>query len=147
MAKKITQFDIPTLKRLDPELNEALAKVGKRHGISIEMDSGGRYDSKTANLKIKLALLNEDGSTFDKEREDFIHHVERMKKFNVVSDISADWLDKSFVERGRTFTVTGMKPGNKFNIVTRRDDGKTYFWTSRLVDEAFKRITPANAAA
>src|ERR1700674_2933142 len=79
MAKKITKFDVPTLKMLDPDLNEALAKVGKKYGINIEMDSGGKYETKTATLKIKLTVLNEDGTVFDKEREAFLQQAERLR--------------------------------------------------------------------
>jgi hypothetical protein len=129
----ITKFDIPTLKSLDPELNKALAEVGKKFGITIKMDSGGKYDAKTANLKIKLTVLNPDGSEFDADSEEFIKMARAYPNL-----VNPEWLDKTFLWRNRTYKVVGYKPGRKFGIVTHRDDGETYLFSVNIVKENFK---------
>lgn len=47
--------------------------------------------------------------------------------------LKTSWLDKSFVDRGRTYNIVGYEPGRKYSVKTTRDDGKTYNWLDSCV--------------
>lgn len=46
-----------------------------------------------------------------------------------------DALGKSFRYKNRTYTITDLKPGNKFCVCAKRDDGKSYSFTKQVFDD------------
>src|SRR5689334_208178 len=70
---KIKAFDSPILQKLRPEIEAALAGLGRRHGITIRV-GGARFTERTADLKLELAVRGGDGRAIRKEAEAFDKH-------------------------------------------------------------------------
>lgn len=106
---------------------EALADVEKKYGV--KLDTGNiTYDSNSLTLQLKAARTDKDV-----QKEEFLQAVRYMPMF------TADDYMKKVVINKRTFTITGLKPGNKYNVVLTRDDGKVYNYVVTAVIDALKK--------
>lgn len=60
----IAKFNKPILRMLRTEIDDALAELAKRHGISLHIANGTFYND-TMTFKLKGALLDGDGVAAD----------------------------------------------------------------------------------
>src|SRR4051794_1137925 len=70
-AMKIKAFDALVLRKMQPEIEAALAAPGRKHGITIRAGTA-RFRERTAELKLGLAVIGGDGKSARKEAEELV---------------------------------------------------------------------------
>lgn len=89
-------------KDIHAEIDEAVAAVARKHGLSAKKH-GGRYTSSSWSARIELVELTEPGAETP-EAQDYLKKAE-------LYGLKADWLGKSFIgSKGRSFRIVGLKP-------------------------------------
>jgi hypothetical protein len=130
-----------TLKQwetIQEDLVAALTKVAKKHNVTFERN-GFRYGDNDCTFRVLATVNDASGAKRDLQREAYIAEAK-----NKWSDLESKWLDKSFTDRGRTYSIIGYAPSRKYSVVTRRDDGEPYFWTDSFI---VQKMTGVKAAA
>jgi hypothetical protein len=90
---KIKAFDAFLLKKLQPEIEAALAELGRRHGITIRTGRA-HFSERTADLKLELAVIGGDGRPARREAEEF-------EKYHAMFGLEAADLGRTIVARPR----------------------------------------------
>jgi len=127
--KQITKFEAQQIR---VGLNEALAQLGKKLGLSFSVGTI-RFDSATAEIKVKAAVQNPDGTFEDP-------YVREFKKYCSLHRLTEDDLGARFVANGSVFQITGFNPRNsRYPLLAKSaQTGKIYkfpVWNIReLVD-------------
>jgi hypothetical protein len=107
-------------KELRSELETALAAIGAKLGMSIQLAGSMSYNETTISVKITANLPNRAGNVEPLEAKDFKANAWRWGL--VESD-----LGRTFTSRGQTYTITGAKPrSSQYPILGQRKDGKTF---------------------
>ncbi len=122
----IKEFNRAICKTVAAEIEVALQTIADFHHIVIKT-GGGKFDYHTYALTLNLSTVGKDGKVHTREADDFPTFC---KMFN----LDAADLGKSFHDRGRVYTVTGLKPGNpKYPVMVTRDDGKKFKYPASRV--------------
>lgn len=128
----ITKKDCQTIR---DALNTALEAVGKDLGLSLDV---GRmsYTSTSVSIKLTAAVIAADGVVMTEE-------ARNVKEWAFHHGCGEDALGKTFMQRGRTFRITGYKPRSpKWPwLATAVDDGRSY----KFQDSAVKRALGVTA--
>ena len=74
---KIKSFDAHVLKKLQPEIEAALAVLGRKYGITIHAGTA-RFRERTADLKLELAVIGGDGKSARREAEEFAKGIVKL---------------------------------------------------------------------
>ena len=103
------------LQDIRPEMDEALKPLAEKYGITIQVGNGS-YGGLTGHLKVNLATTNEEGE--DQNAIDY-------KRYASLYNLKEEWLNQSFVQRGETYTIVGLNPKKRKNmlLVRRERDG------------------------
>jgi DNA replicative helicase MCM subunit Mcm2 (Cdc46/Mcm family) len=124
-----TIIDQSLLKNLRNEMNIALADVATRHGVTLRAGTAS-YDpvAGTANFKLEVVALGEDGAQRDMPAELFLQNAEFI-------GLKAEHLGKIVTIQGRTFTVAGYKPKARKNciVIKDTDSGKSFVTSADVV--------------
>lgn len=104
----IVNFDKKNVVDIRKEINEALAAIGAKHGVSLITDGTLRFDDKQFYVKVTGSVTQTVGAdgqveATDKSREDF-------KKYYAMFGFKADDLDRHFKNGGRLFKLVGLNP-------------------------------------
>ena len=110
-------------KAFRKDVEAALSEVSKKYGINIA--SGNiRYDETSFTMQLKC-----ERADMDVAKQNFISNLRYMKYLGFEED---DYLRAISID-GNNYTITGFKPGNKYNVCLERADGKGYAFTSDAV--------------
>src|SRR5689334_21625334 len=126
---KIKAFDGPVLRMLYPEIEAALADLGRRHGISIRVGSA-RFGDRTADLRLELAVVGAGGRVVRKESEEFDWH-------HATFGLEPGDLGRVVALDGEEHRLIGLAPNRpKYPIVLERvRDGKTVLGTRDVLEK------------
>ncbi|MBP3781641.1 MAG: hypothetical protein J6I68_00160 [Butyrivibrio sp.] len=103
------------------DVEEALVGVGKKYGVDIKA-ANISYDENTFDMKLKATRTD-----VDVEKLEFENNLKFMEGFTM------DDYHASLKIKGRTYTLVGFKPYNKYDVILERDDGKRYGFVSKAV--------------
>ena len=126
---KIKAFDALLLKKLGPEIEAALAGLGRRHGITIRV-GGARFRESTADLKLELAVVGGDGKVARKETEEF-------EKYHALFGLEPGDLGRVITLDREEHRLVGLAPNRpKYPLVLERvRDGKTVLCTADVLEK------------
>ena len=82
---KIKAFDAVVLRKLQPEIEAALAALGRRHGITIRAGTA-RFRESTAELKLELAVIGGDGRAARREEHRLVGLAPNRPKYPIVME-------------------------------------------------------------
>ena len=119
-------------QNLQTEIVTAVGKVAKKRNITFE-PNGFRYGDETCTFKILATVNDASGQKKDLARLAFLASAAEP-----YSSLKKEWLDKSFADRGHTYTIVGYEPSRKYSVKTKRDDGASYSWTISRITELMK---------
>jgi hypothetical protein len=135
-TKNITDLSCSTtLNMIRREMDEALAKIGARHGVSFNLGSM-RYDGDGSRFTVKTECLrrSEDGTVETKEAKDFtrLAHLYGLKP---------EHLGVTVTMGGEHYRISGLSTrSRKYPILAMRlKDGKTYKFTEPSIVSAVQR--------
>ncbi len=110
----ITQFNKSACNTVADEAMAALQEVATRHGLTLKRE-GGRFDTGSFTLKTTFVCTTEGGIPADWARNAKLLGLEP-------SDFG-----KSFVSRGQTYTICGVKiRARKYPVLAKKADGGIY---------------------
>ena len=126
---KIKAFDAHVLKKLQPEIEAALAVLGRKHGITIRAGTA-RFRERTADLKLELAVIGGDGRPARREAEEF-------EKYHAMFGLEAADLGRTIVIDREEHRLVGLAPNRpKYPIVMERvREGKLVLCTEDVVEK------------
>ena len=103
-------------KSISEELLLAANEIAAKHGLTVKL-AGGSYDEAVSTVKVEFTFPN-----LAKEK------TERSAKlYAPMLGLPEDIIGRSYINRGRTYTVTGLNPNKPKNAVELKDDrGKEY---------------------
>ena len=138
-AMKIKAFDALVLRKLQPEIEAALAAVGRRHGITIRAGTA-RFRESTAELKLELAVIGGDGRSARREAEEFA-------KYHAMYGLEASDLGQVVTLNREEHRLVGLAPNRpKYPIVMERlRDGKVVLCTEDVIEKitALRLLKPS----
>jgi hypothetical protein len=115
---KIKQFDRKSLRALRVDLDAAMAKVAKMHGISLTAGNIS-FTSDTATIKVAAGVINSSGVVVTKEAKAF----DQYKRLVGLGSLNVgDTVDV----QGKDYTITGYKPRSKSAVCIENANGKGY---------------------
>ena len=118
------------------DFTEAVKALEKQYHCKIALGNI-TYDAQSFRSKLEVVMQDEDGVVETRERIDYKSHCRPF-------DLQPDWLDRSFIANGKTWTVVGLKPrATKRPVVVQAADGKEYVF--RAVDVIRAIVTPEEA--
>ena len=136
---KIKAFDAVVLRKLQPEIEAALAAVGHRHGITIRAGTA-RFRESTAELKLELAVIGGDGRAARREAEEFA-------KYHAMYGLEAGDLGQVVILDREEHRLVGLAPNRpKYPIVMERlRDGKVVLCTEDVIEKitALRLLKPS----
>lgn len=117
ITRKIDAFDRQNARALGEEALQALGEVAGRHGLTVEpMD--GAFTPANFSMWVTFAPMNYDQAVHD------------FRRFAGTHGLRPEDLDRTFQQKGRTWTVTGLSLKRQARpIRLRRDDGRVYWST------------------
>ena len=122
---KITQFDRTSIPALREAILKALEPVAAEFGLSLAIVKGSTFHDTFYRPVIEFAVKGEGGVVLTREAEVF-----RVNAYQFPG-LQATDLGQSFINKGQTYTITGMTPrSNRRPIQTKGPDGKTYFFAA-----------------
>ena len=124
---------------LQPEIEAALAALGRRHGITIRSGTA-RFREGTAELKLELAVIGGDGRSVRREAEEFA-------KYHAMYGLEADDLGQVVILDREEHRLVGLAPNRpKYPIVMERvRDGKLVLCTEDVIEKitALRLLKPS----
>jgi hypothetical protein len=126
-------------QQVQKDILTALEAVGKKHNVTFSY-GGGTYipdGSEEDTFRIKAIENTASGQPRDFAREAYLNYLKEWKAPHV-GFLKKEWLDKTFRDGRHDYTVVGYAPGKTNCIVTKRDDGKTYYWSVEAVKQHMK---------
>jgi hypothetical protein len=124
----ITEINRTTIKIIDEEINVAMAAIAEKFGLT--------YDAKGGAFNPTLGTLRVAGEfgTGDAKRNAFNSVIRFLTDENHQPYFTEDDFGRSFISRGRTYTITGANPrAPKFAIEADRDDGAGFKFPAKAV--------------
>ena len=122
------RIDKDRLKMLEDKFLAALAPIAAENGVSVSW--GGGHYGDTADLKLKIATVSDDGTVESEARTNWL------RKWGVESrGMQVEWLDKVVTLNGKAYRIEGLSPTRRKYCVecVRLADGKTVFWTAAAI--------------
>ena len=129
---KIETFDKATCRMIAREIEQAVAAVAEKYGVSVAY-KGGSFDASTFKPKIELSVVAPDGVVATPERRDF-------EDMALLYGLAATDLGREFQSNGSRFTICGAKPRSpKRPILAKRSDGQVFKFSPDAVKSALER--------
>ena len=126
MSQRFTKLNKYALGVIGDSIVVALKSVEREMGIKLEF-KGGRFQDKSATLKLEVVLVQEDGTAFSQIEEDFKTCCSRY-------GIEPSDLGRPFTSNGEHFKLTGLKPQNhRYPFIAERRDGKQYKFSASFI--------------
>ena len=141
-------MDLKKHKQVEADILAALEKVGKKHNITFDANGGTYASSGTApdTFRITATENSESGQPRDLAREAFLAYVKQWDTPHSKGYLKKEWLDKTFRDGRHDYTIAGYVPSKKNCIVTKRDDGETYFWSVSAIEQRMaQEVSRGNA--
>jgi hypothetical protein len=132
------------IRMLRAELELALAAVGEKHGIKINVGNAS-FTSSNVTFKVEAAIIGEGGVVINKEAAAF-------KALAVSYGLLPDDLGKTFTtyaygggSKAPTYEIIGAAPRSfKFPILGKRADGKIFkFPPNTVIVGLGRKVMPA----
>lgn len=113
-------FDRNTASGIRSDIDAAIQAVGEKYGITLRAGAAS-YDAISLNVKV-TGVVAKTPSGKRPEQEEFLKHC------NDWTGLKAEWLNQTFDQQGRTYTIVGKTIGarRKNCIIANRDDGKQF---------------------
>jgi hypothetical protein len=122
----IKTFDRAAVRTLRDDINEALAAVAKKHGISLSTGNVS-FNARNANIKLVAAIIDESGVAQTPEKTAFRAYAPHY-------GLSPDDFGKTFRAAGKTYEIVGLKPkSHQYPILGKRADGKIFKFPAETV--------------
>lgn len=125
------------LKAMRPEIDKALAEVGKRFGVSFKA-GGSKYDRSGAlgEFKLELAVPTDDGETDPAV-------VRAISDWNAYAsalfNLEPGWLGKTVNHAGKPHKILGLLPNRaKFPVLVSDPTGKHLLLTAEGVSRLMR---------
>jgi hypothetical protein len=120
--------------KVEADIIAALTKVSKKHNIMFEAKGGTYIPSGNQPDIFRIAAVENttSGAPRDLAREAFVKFADSF------GSPKKEWLDKTFHNGKHGYTIVGYAPNKRHGIVTKRDDGKPFFWTVSSVEQHMK---------
>lgn len=127
--EKITEWNRATSRALVDAMNEALAPVAERFGVTLKLGGGTMYPAEGLfRPKFEAQLGDADKRTWDALCGQLWPALE------------PDDFGRAITVQGRTFTLCGINPkARKRPVLATGDDGKTYTFPEASVVVALGR--------
>jgi hypothetical protein len=126
--KKCKEVDRALLQLVLAEMDEALAAIGERHGISLKSGSCS-FTPETATFKVQLAILGEGGQAVDPR-------FPALKTYASSEGLRAEHLEPSFrfMHRGQEFALVGYNArAARMPFIVQRSDGNKFKFSRELL--------------
>lgn len=122
------------LKVMRVDINKALEAVGEKHGCTLELGSI-RYSEDSFEGKLSCTMNAADGSKVSKNALlwNTSCHLFGFEKED---------LGREFTVRGKTFTISGLKPSNRKYPILADQGGGTYKFNDEDVLRYLERSKP-----
>lgn len=142
---KITQFDRTTCRIVSKRVEEALAVLADELGVKITAGRG-TFTQNSYALKVEIATIGQGGEVNTRAAEDFKQYA---ALYAALYGMEPDDLGKTFVHRGRTFRITGLRPRSsvRYPVLTEDPNGKAICFAVPDVLRALRPNAPLPAAA
>lgn len=101
----MTTINREFLQSLNADINEALAEIAKKHGVSIQTGKG-RFEANNAQITLNIGTISEEGFVNTREAEDFRFHA---PKFGIDPAV----LGTTITYGPEQYTIIGMLPRSK----------------------------------
>lgn len=111
------------------DVEKALKGVAKQYGIDFHCGNI-KYDATSFTVQLK-ATRND----VDVQKQNFIANCKYVKGFT-----ENDYLAE-IQHHNRTYQIVGFKPGCKYNVIVKRDDGHEYGFQSAYILQLLNRKT------
>lgn len=127
-------IDRDVLRNIKADLAEALAEVGKQHGVLLQFGSG-TFTETTATMKLEVALAS--GKRGESVRN--VKAAEAWKKFHGSYGFKATWLGKEFTFGSGRYKILGLAPTRpKYPVLVLKNGGKEVLLTADVLRTAHK---------
>jgi hypothetical protein len=132
---KIKSIEKKNVEQLREEINNALAKLGNKHGLEIKLGGSISYNAFSANAKIEMSVV---GGTKDapiamtKDAQNFNSYKHRY-------ELTDSNLGDEFTMQGERWKIVGCKPRSKNSILCEKvTTGEIYKVSPRMVKNAIR---------
>ena len=126
-------FDYKSFRK---DVEEALSEVSKKYGLDIKAGKV-TYDTHEFTCQLKCEKAGADAK-LEKFKEEM-----KLMEFTGFKFEESDLGKELVLPVGKTktakFTIIGLKPGNKYNVELKRDNGQIYGYTASAVLKALGR--------
>lgn len=121
MGNAVMMKDYVDFNALRKDVEAALKGVADKYGVEVR---GGNitYDETSFDLKLKFTRTD-----IDVEKKEFEDNIRYMNGFTM------DDYHRQLKIKGKSYTLVGFKPGNKYDVILEREDGKRYGFVSKAV--------------
>lgn len=116
-------------KAFRKDLDKAMEGLAKQYGITLKAGNIS-YDDNTFTVKVMA-----ERTDVDVQKTQFMSNLMFMKWYGFTEN---DYKAK-VVMNGKTYTLIGFKPGNKYDVVAERSDGKQFALVAEQVIKAMGR--------
>jgi hypothetical protein len=120
----ITEFNRTTCKALGEEIEQALAGIASKYGVSISC-KGGTFGPTSYVAKVECAVIA-GGLAVTRE-------VEAFNKMASLYGLAPSDLGRSFAYSGGTYSICGLKPSSRNPVLAKRQDGKVFKFPVEVV--------------
>ena len=123
-------IDKAKLRNIASDIEAAIQEVGKKHGVQLKRGNAS-YTDTNFTLKIEGAAIDSSGEILSREKQDFMYYA-------LSYGLSPDDFGKTFISRGRTFKISGLKPkASKYSILAEEvGTGKSFKFPATAVKQA-----------
>jgi len=130
---KTMEMTAALLRQLRPEIQAALADLGKRFGVGFEVGDA-KYSGSNATFRLEVGIIGNDGRVVTKEAENF-------KFLAPMYGLSESDLGRRFMLNGKPHTIVGINPNApRFPILTECH-GRKYKVPAESVKRALTQAT------
>lgn len=111
------------------DMNNAMEDLAKKYNITLHAGNIS-YDNSTFTIKVEGKR-----NDIDVAKAQYMEALNYMKYYGFTED---DY-QKEFISNGKQYSIIGFKPGNKYDVIAKRYDGKQFAMVSSGVLKALGR--------
>ncbi len=137
-APAMTTINVALLKAMRPDLDAALAEIGKKHGVKFKAGNASCNPSAgTGQFKLEIVACAADGSVRDVDADMFL-------QFATLIGMAKEDLGKAVMVQGKPFTIAGYNPkATKNSIVIKSPTGSRFVTDVDTAKRALARAAKA----
>jgi len=126
----IKSFDHTSIRFLQAAVSDALGKVGETFGVEFKV-GGGRFTPTRFTCRLDVTIAGAE----PQEAEDFRQYAEMF-------GLKPEDLGRTFLDRGRRFTLVGLLPRSRsYPVLAQNDRGTRYKFPVEAVKAGFDSKT------